>query len=126
MNRSTPSRFSWRMVTARFVIGFASCGLLANAALAQEPDPRALLKSMGEAIESLDSYSLSGDAYADARLDAGLIIEHASQATLSVRKPDSVRITNTTAEEHKELFFGSGVLSIYTRWMNFYGQTEIP
>jgi hypothetical protein len=109
---------------AAMVIVF--CGLFMNTAAAQEPDPRDILKRMGDAIASLDSYSLSGDAYADARLDAGLIIEHASQATLQVRKPDTVRITNTTSEDHKELFFGSGVLTVYTRSMNFYGQTEIP
>ena len=110
----------------RAVTALLMCGLLANTASAQEPDPRELLNRMGEAIASLDSYRISGDAYADARLDAGLIIEHASQATLSVRKPDSVRITNKTSEDVKELFFGSGVLTVYTQSRNFYGQTEIP
>jgi len=102
------------------------CGLLVNVASAQEPDPRELLKQMGDAIASLDSYRISGDAYADARLDAGLIIEHASEATLSVRKPDSVRITNKTSEDMKELFFSSGLLTVYSQSKNFYGQTEIP
>ena len=50
----------------------------------------------------------------------------AAEATLSVRKPDSVRITNKTSEDVKELFFGSGVLTVYTQSKNFYGQTEIP
>ncbi len=110
----------------RAVIALLTYGLLVNAASAQEPDPRELLKRMGDAIASLDSYVISGDAYVDARLDAGLIIEHASQATLSVRKPDSVRITNTTSEDMKELFFSSGLLTVYTQSKNFYGQTEIP
>lgn len=123
---SKSSNLNRRAFIPRATIVTVICVLFANIAAAQEPDPRDVLKRMGEAIASLDSYSLSGDAYADARLDAGLIIEHASQATLTVRKPDSVRITNTTSEDHKELFFGSGVLSIYTRSMNFYGQTEIP
>jgi len=103
-----------------------TCGLLASVVSAQEPDPRELLKRMGDAIASLDSYRISGDAYVDARLDAGLIIEHAAQATLTVRKPDSVRITSKTSEDVKELFFGAGVLTVYTQSKNFYGQTEIP
>jgi hypothetical protein len=37
-----------------------------------------------------------------------------------------VRITNRTSEDVKELFFGSGVLTVYTQSRNFYGQTEIP
>jgi hypothetical protein len=110
----------------RAIVALVSCGLLANIASAQEPDARDLLIRMGDEIAGLQSYSLSGDAYADARLDEGLIIEHASQATLRVRKPDSVRITNTTSEDVKELYFASGVLTVYTQSRNFYGQTEIP
>jgi hypothetical protein len=81
---------------------------------------------MSSEIASLQSFSISGDAYADARLDGGLIIEHASQATLRVRKPDLIRVTNRTSEDVKELFFASGVLTVYTKSRNFYGQTEIP
>jgi hypothetical protein len=121
MFRSTPS-----YSVKRAIIGLLTYGLLANAVSAQESDPRELLKRMGAAVASLDSYVISGDAYVDARLDAGLIIEHASQATLSVRKPDTVRITNTTSEDMKELFFSSGLLTFYTQSKNFYGQTEIP
>jgi hypothetical protein len=110
----------------RAVVALLTCGLVANIASAQEPDPRELLKRMGDTIASLESYRINGDAYADARLDAGLIIEHAAEATLSVRKPDSVRITNKTSEDIKELFFGSGVLTVYTQSNNFYGQMEIP
>ena len=113
-------------LVGRAIIAVVSCGFLTNVAFSQEPDPRQLLKRMGDEIASLDSYSLSGDAYADARLDAGLIIEHASQATLRVRKPDAVRITNRTSEDVKELYFGSGVLSVYTQSQNFYGQIEFP
>ena len=102
------------------------CGLFASFANAQEPDPKELLKRMSDEIAGLESYIIKGDAYADARLDAGLIIEHASQATLQVHKPGTVRITNKTSEELKELFFHSGVLTIYTKSKNFYAQTLIP
>ena len=118
---SKPSRSVMRAVMA-----LLTCGLIASVVSAQEPDPRELLNRMGDAIASLESYRINGDAYADARLDAGLIIEHASQATLSVRKPDSVRITNITSEDMKELFFHAGVLTVYTQSRNFYGQTDIP
>ena len=76
----------------RIIVTLVSCGLLANIASAQEPDPRDLLRRMSDEIAGLNSFSISGDAYADARLDAGLIIEHASQATLRVRKPDLIRL----------------------------------
>ena len=121
MNCRIPSNF-----VQRILFSLIFCGLFANFANAQEPDPRELLKRMSDEIAGLESYIINGDAYADARLEAGLIIEHASQATLQVRKPDTVRITNKTSEELKELFFQSGVLTIYTQSKNFYGQTLIP
>jgi hypothetical protein len=62
------------------------CGLFANFANAQEPDPRELLKRMSDEIAGLQSYIINGEAYSDARLDAGLIIEHSAQATLRIRK----------------------------------------
>jgi hypothetical protein len=102
------------------------CGLFADLANAQEPDPRELLKRMSDEIAGLQSYIINGDAYSDARLDGGLIIEHASQATLRIRKPDLVRITNRTSEDTKDLFFDSSVLTVYTQSKNLYGQTEIP
>ncbi len=110
----------------RNLFAFVFCGLFVNLAIAQEPDPRDLIKRMSKEIAGLQSYIINGDAYADARLEAGLMIEHASQATVQVRKPDTVRITNKTAEDLKELFFHSGVLTVYTKSNNFYGQTLIP
>ena len=102
------------------------CGLFANFAVAQEPDPRELLQRMGTEIAGLQKFRIDGDAYADAQLEAGLIIEHSTQATMSVSKPDSVRITNRTAEDVKELYFKSNELTIYTQSRNFYGQVKFP
>ena len=107
-----------------FVI--AVCGLFGNFAAAQEPDPRELLSRMSNEIASLQQFRIDGDAYADARLDAGLIHENSTQATMRVSKPDSVRITNRTAEEVKELYFKSNELTIYTEPKNFYGQIQFP
>jgi len=104
----------------------AVCALVGNFAVAQEPDPRELLSHMSNEIANLQQFTINGDASADARLDAGLIIEHSTQATMRVRKPDSIRITNKTAEDLKELYFKSNELTIYTESMNFYGRTTFP
>ena len=110
----------------RALFALAFYGLVANFAYAEELDPRMLIKRMGDEVAGLQSFVINGDAYSDARLDAGLIIEHTAQATLRVRKPDAVRITNKTSEDVKELFFASSLLTVYTRSKNFYGQIEIP
>ncbi len=104
----------------------AVCGIFGNFAVAQEPDPRELLSRMSIEIAGLEHFAISGDAYSDARLDAGLIIEHAAQATMQVSKPDSVKITNLTEEDLKELYFTANQLTIYTQSKNFFGQVEFP
>jgi len=114
--------------TSKWLTGVAIVlsGTLSGAALAQEPDPRVLLNRMATEIAGLDSFILSGDAYADARLDAGQIIENSMQATMRVRRPDAMRLTIRNDEGIKELVFGSGVLTLYTEKDQFYAQTEIP
>lgn len=93
---------------------------------AQEPDARALLGRMSAEIAALDSFIVKGDAYADARLAAGQIIEHASEVTLRVRRPGMMRITKRSAESTTDVFFGGGLLSVYNDENNFYAQTKLP
>ena len=100
--------------------------LFAVSTSAQAADPRELLERMSTELAGLDSFILSGDAYADARLDAGQIIENSSQVTMRVRKPDAMRLTMRNEEGVKEVVFGSGVLTLYSEKDNFYAQTEIP
>ena len=88
--------------------------LPANRLSAQEEDALALLQQMSAEIEGLDAFMLTGDGYTDARLSAGLIIETASEITMRVQKSGAVRLTNRTSEGAKEIFFGSGLLSIYS------------
>ncbi len=102
-------------------------GGFATSTCAQEVDPKALLEQMSTEIAGLDSFIVHGDAYADARLGAGQIIEHASQVTLRLRRePASIRITNRNAENTKEIYFDDGLLSVYSTNDNFYAQTDIP
>jgi len=102
-------------------------GALATSTSAQEVDAKALLEQMSAEIASLDNFILHGDAYADARLDAGQIIEHSSQVSFRLRRePRSIRITNRNSEDTTEIFFDDGLLSVYSSRHNFYAQTEIP
>ncbi len=115
----------WLIVTATIVMILA--GSFATNVSAQEVDAKALLERMSAEIAGLDSFIVHGDAYADARLDAGQIIEHSSQVTLRLRRePGSIRITNRNAENTKEIFFDDGSLSVYSTNDNFYAQTDIP
>jgi len=111
---------------ATLLLVIAAAAASAGSASAQEIDARALLKEMSAEIAGLQSFIVQGDAYADARLEAGHIIEHSSQVTLRLRRePGAVRVTNRSAEGTKEVYFDDGRLSVYTSDGNYYAQTEI-
>ena len=112
----------------RFVLTIAVGVLItidSGSIYAQEHDPGAILKQMSEAIAKLDKFIVTGDGYVDARLDAGQVIEHSMDVTMRVNRPNAIRITNRDAESTKEIYFGDGVLTLYTKKQNFYAQTEI-
>jgi len=99
----------------------------ASTAHAQEIDATELVERMSAEIASLEAFIVRGDAYADARLDAGQIIEHSSQVTLQLRrKPSAIRISNQSTEDTKEIYFNDGAVNVYSTAENFYAQAEIP
>ena len=99
----------------------------ASAAQTQEIDATELVERMSAEIASLDAFMVNGDAYADARLDAGQIIEHSSQVTLKLRRePSAIRISNRSADDTKEIYFDDGAVNVYSTAENFYAEAEIP
>ncbi len=94
---------------------------------AETPDARSLVEQMSAEIASLDAFAVEGDSYADARLDAGLIIEHSSQVSLRLRRdPGSIRITNRSAENTRDVYFDQGTVNVYSEANNLYAEAEIP
>ena len=118
INTSTTKTLLCSMVIA--------CTVISGNALAQDRDPKVLLAQMHAEIAKLDSFVLTGDAYADARLGAGQIIENSYDARMSVRKPSEIRITNRNAEFTGEIFFDNGVLTVFNTGRNFYAKKAIP
>jgi hypothetical protein len=103
------------MRPAAAVLFMISASASAVSASAQEIDARELLEEMSAEIAGLQSFVVQGDAYADARLEAGQIIEHSSHVTLRLRRePGSVRVTNQRAEGTTEVYFDEGRLAVYT------------
>lgn len=100
--------------------------LSTNVISADEPDPRALLERMSADISALDEFKLEGESYADYRLDAGQLIEQASTVTMRVRRPNAMRLTISSSDGVKELYFGEELLTFYSSENQFYAQTEMP
>ena len=93
---------------------------------AQDNQATDILGKMSAEIASLEAFVITGDGYIDARLDAGQIIEHSMDVKMRMRRPDAMRITNHDAETTKEIYFGSGVLTVYSKTDSFYAQHDIP
>lgn len=132
MHSSSPGRkprmIDRRIPTSVFlnVAAIVAGSLLAIATSAQEIDPRVLIERMGAEVAALDQFVLSGEAYADARLGAGQIIQNSSEIIMRVRKPGSMHLTRHDTEDNKDLYFSNGVLSVYTDTLKFYAQTKVP
>lgn len=95
-------------------------------AAANEQDPRILLDRMERTIAGLDEFRIDSDAYMDARRPAGQIIEHASQVTVRVVRPATLRLTSRSADNTKDIYFNHGILTLHRTDEGFYGQQEIP
>ena len=104
---------------------FVLLASLSVVAAAEEVDARDLVARMSDAIAGLDSFRIDGDAYADARLPAGLIIENASEVTARVRRPGAIRLTKKTVDDTLEIYFAETSFTVFTESNGFYGQTEI-
>jgi hypothetical protein len=107
-------------------LAIAATSFMANVTSAGDEDPRVLIEQMSAEISGLDSFVLRGELYSDARLEAGQLIENASEVTMRVRRPDAMRLTISTLESVKELYFGEGLLTFYNGLDNFYAQIVAP
>ena len=94
---------------------------------AQDDQATEILHQMSAHIASLDSFVINGDGYTDDRLDAGQIVEHSMDVTMRMnRSSNAMRITNRDAESTKEIYFGEGVFTVYSKTENFYAQKDLP
>jgi hypothetical protein len=91
-----------------------------------EAAARAILERMSDEIASLDKFVITGEGYADARLETGQLIEHSSDVVMRVSRPDKLRITNRSAESTGEIFISEGMLSVYNGNSKYYAQTPVP
>ena len=106
-------------------IMFVVSSVFSSSGFTSDNEARALLEAMSDEIAGLNSFVVKGEAYTDARLEAGQIIEHASVVTLRVRRPDAMRLTLSSIDEVKELYFGNNILVLYSQTENFYAQTKV-
>jgi hypothetical protein len=100
-------------------------GVFSLQSLAEEIDPKALLKGMSDEIAGLERFVVRSEAHIDTRLPAGQIIQHTSDVTLRIHRPNAMRLTLSTINGRKELYFSNGLLTLFSDIQKFYAQQKV-
>jgi len=119
-------------VKISFPIYLVGAFLATSTAFAADPvvrqDSKAVdvLKGMSAYKSSLDRFVIKGVNLTDARLGGGLMVTNTSEVKVSVDRPGSLHISSFDGEQHKEIYFHDGTLTVYGTKRNFYAQASIP
>lgn len=115
------------VIAAITLLIFTGASTLAAAGENQK-DPRALevLNKMAAYSGSIDQLVLKGEVFADARLDAGLIISNPSEIIIKVDRPGSLFLQTFDGVDTKQIYIHEGMLTLYSSETNFYARSEVP
>lgn len=105
-----------------------SVSAMATQAAEVQQDAKAIevLQAMAAYKTTLDRFVIKGVTFADARLDAGLIVANAEEINLSVSRPGSMLISSFDGVATKGLYFQGGLLTFFNSANRLYAQASIP
>ena len=114
-------------VTAVMLLILAGSGTAAGAAENQK-DAKALdvLKQMAAYTSSMDQLVIKGKIFADARLDAGLLVSNPSEITIKIDRPASLYMEKFDGLNSKKIYIHNGKLTVFNSERNFYAQAKVP
>jgi hypothetical protein len=85
-----------------------------------------VLNQMAAYTKSLDQMTIKGEVFADARLDAGLIISNPSEISLKIDRPGSLYLKSFDGINTQEIYIREEKLTIFNSEKNFYASSEVP
>ncbi len=114
-------------LTAMVLLIIAGSSNIASAAENQK-DPRALdvLARMAAYTESMDQLIIKGEVFADARLNAGLLVANPSELTIKIDRPGSIYVEKFDGLYTRKIYIHKGNLTIFNTENNFYARAEVP
>lgn len=96
----------------------------AAAEIAREPAALAALDRMGQALRSLDAFSLTSDTSMEVVLDTGQKVELDGLVTYKVRKPDKLFVEIKSDRRQRQVFFDGKQLTLYSPRLKYYAQAD--
>lgn len=119
-----------RLMLATVTLLIAAGGVLAQERHSKEPriEPESIeaLKTMGEHLQSLQTFSLKATTTSEVVLDTDQKLEIGGTATYEVRRPDHLRIDLTTDVVHGELVYDGKTLVYASPDQHVYAQVPAP
>lgn len=113
-------------VRRRVVATIVAFGLAPSAAFAQTDDAEAILKSMADYLASQQSLSFSYQSTIEAVTPDFEKLQFVSSGTLTLSRPDRIRVTRTGGFADLELVFDGSVFTVLGKNLNAYAQLDAP
>ena len=97
-----------------------------GAAAAELRDPQALaaLDKMGQALRSLNAFSLTSDTTTEVVLDDGQKIELDEQVRYKVQQPDKLFVEISSDRKQRQVYFDGKQLVIYSPRLKYYAKAD--
>ena len=124
--REIPMRLGVKLAAFVLLI-LAGSGTFASAAEGQK-DPEALdvLNRMAAYTASMDQLVIKGEVFADARLEAGLLVSNPSELTIKIDRPGSLYLEKFDGLYTMKIYIHKGSLTIFNSENNFYARAKVP
>lgn len=87
---------------------------------------RGVLQRMGAYTGSLDQLVVKGEAFADARLDAGLIVSNSVDLVIKIDRPSSIYVESFDGMNTKKIYIHEGNLTVFNSENKFYARAKVP
>jgi len=87
---------------------------------------RDVMQRMAAYTGSLDQFVIKGEAFGDARLDAGLIVSNSVELVIKIDRPSSIYVESFDGVDTKKIYIHEGALTIYDSGNKFYARAKVP
>jgi hypothetical protein len=127
MNKKAPK--SVKMFVRRmFAVALSLIVLLGTAAVvsADEADAKRILKTMSDYMAAQKSLSFEFDATLEVVTTDEQILALASSGTVTLNRPDKIRVTRAGGFADVEMSFDGKTLTLLGKKLNLYTQLEVP
>ena len=84
------------------------------------------LNAMGAHLRSLKAFTVNADVTVEEVLDSGQKVENALTVEIAARMPDKLRVSTTSAERSRKIYYDGKSVTIFGQKLGYYGSFAAP